>query len=186
METLNIARFESGDINVEVASWMVVDTRDLFDQWLEWLQIPPARVIEQEESDVVFNGVLRVEGLVKGSIQSAHGTLVMTEQGHVTADVDVRAAYIDGFLQGNLRATEEVVLDRNARVAGDICTPSLSIKDGAVFEGQSYVMERNVYADLSGQECYSNLPASRLVGAYRQQMRQDQDDGLQFSYKARQ
>lgn len=181
MENLETIGFESGSINVEVPSWP--DTRDLFEQWLQRLETPSVQVIDYEDSDVVFDGVLQVDGLVKGSIQSAHGTLVMSEQGHVLANVDVRVAYIDGYLEGSLRATEEVVLDQNARVAGDIYTPSLSIRDGAVFEGKSFVLERAVYADLSRQ---NNASSDRLVGAYRQQMRRQQDNGLHFNYKARQ
>jgi cytoskeletal protein CcmA (bactofilin family) len=178
METSNM---DSGSIDFEVPSW---DTREVFAQWVQCLE--PQAATEASEPDVVFDGVLRVDGLVKGSVRSAHGTLVMTEQGHIRADVDVRVAYIDGFLEGSLRATEEVVLNRNARVAGDIYTPSLSIKDGAVFEGKSFVLERTSYGTVPEGDHYSNVPNSRLVGAYRQQMRRDQDNGLQFGYKARQ
>lgn len=153
--SVETSKIDSGSIDV--------DTRQLFEQWMQCLETPATM-----EPDVVFDGVLRVDGLVKGSVRSAHGTLVMTEQGHIRADVDVRVAYIDGLLEGSLRATEEVVLNRNARVAGDIYTPSLSIKDGAVFEGKSFVLERNYSA-----EQYSNIPKSRLVGAYRRQMRRD-------------
>jgi len=56
----------------------------------------------------------------------------MTARGHVQADVDVLVAIIDGYLEGNLRAIEHVVLNSKARVAGDIHMPSLSIRDGAV------------------------------------------------------
>ena len=174
--SLETSKLDPGSIDVEAPSWSPVDTRELFAQWMQCIETPAA-----VEPDVVFDGVLRVDGLVKGSVRSAHGTLVMTEQGHIRADVDVRVAYIDGFLEGSLRATEEVVLNRNARVAGDIYTPSLSIKDGAVFEGKSFVLEK-----IRSADDYSNVPNSRLVGAYRQQMRHDQDNGLQFGYKARQ
>jgi len=44
----------------------------------------------------------------------------------------VLVAIIDGYLEGNLRAIEHVVLNSKARVAGDIHMPSLSIRDGAV------------------------------------------------------
>jgi len=82
--------------------------------------------------------MLKADGALKGNILSAHGTLLMTASGQVQADVDVRVAIIDGYLEGNLRATEHVVLKSNARVAGDIHMPSLSIRDGAVFEGNSF------------------------------------------------
>jgi cytoskeletal protein CcmA (bactofilin family) len=48
-------------------------------------------------------------------------------------------AFIDGYFDGNLRASEQVVLERNARVFGSIHTPSLAIRDGAAFYGDSVV-----------------------------------------------
>jgi len=84
---------------------------------------------EVSNCDVVFDGILKVEGALKGNILSAHGTLLMTARGHVQADVDVLVAIVDGYLEGNLRAIEHVVLNSKARVAGDIHTPSLSIRD---------------------------------------------------------
>jgi cytoskeletal protein CcmA (bactofilin family) len=101
---------------------------------------------------VVFDGVLRVDGVVKGNIRSAHGTLITTEQGRVEADVDVRVAIIDGYLEGTLRATEHVILNSTARVAGDIYTASLSIKNGAVFEGKSFSLERLIHSEISEEE----------------------------------
>jgi cytoskeletal protein CcmA (bactofilin family) len=65
----------------------------------------------------------------------------MTDQGRIEADVAVRVALIDGRLEGNIRATEHVVLDSNAWVSGNIHTPSLSIRHGAVFEGRSFLLE---------------------------------------------
>ena len=100
------------------------------------------------DCEVVFDGILKVDGTMKGNIRSAQGTLLMTERGHVEADVDVRVAIIDGYLEGNLRATEHVLLNSNARVSGDIHTPSLSIRDGAVFEGQSFFLERLIYSEI--------------------------------------
>ena len=115
--------------------------------------------------EVIFAGVLRVDGLLSGNIRSAHGTLVMTDQGRVKADVDVRIALIDGYLEGNLRATEQVVLDRNARVAGNIYSPSLTIKDGAVFEGRSFLLERSVYAEICEVQANQELLLSTTAGA---------------------
>jgi cytoskeletal protein CcmA (bactofilin family) len=111
-----------------------------------------------DECEVIFAGVLRVDRLIKGQIRSAHGTLVMTERGRIEADVDVRVAIIDGCLAGTLRATEHVVLGSTARVTGDIHTPSLSISDGAVFEGQSYFLERGIYSEICKLESNSEVP----------------------------
>jgi cytoskeletal protein CcmA (bactofilin family) len=60
----------------------------------------------------------------------------------IEADVAVRVALIDGHLEGNIMASEHVVLDSNARVAGNIYTPSLPIRDGAMFQGHSFLLDK--------------------------------------------
>lgn len=154
---------------------MFFDTRALFEQWLTSLKgIAPAvsesaskeiRSFTESNCEVIFEGVLQVDSLLKGNIRSAYGTLVMSEQGKVEADVDVRIAIVDGCIEGNLRATEFVVLERNARVAGNIHTPSLQIKDGAVFEGTSFFLERGTYSEIQKVETETEASQVSAVGA---------------------
>jgi len=120
---------------------------------------------EASNCDVVFDGILKVEGALKGNILSAHGTLLMTARGHVQADVDVLVAIIDGYLEGNLRAIEHVVLNSKARVAGDIHTPSLLIRDGAVFEGNSFFLEPRIYSEICKAETDVEASLAMTVGA---------------------
>ena len=127
------------------------DTKAPFEKWLQSLN-QTSSPGGTDNSEVVFDGVFRVDGVVKGNIRSAHGTLITTEQGRVEADVDVRVAIIDGYLEGTLRATEHVILNSTARVAGDIYTASLSIKNGAVFEGKSFSLERLIHSEISEEE----------------------------------
>jgi len=119
---------------------------------------------DSEFNEVFFEDVLKVDGFIKGHVRSAYGTLLMTENGRIEADVDVRVAIIDGHLEGTLRATEHVVLNSTARVAGDIHTPSLSIKDGAVFEGNSYFLERRVYSEICQVETESDAQLAMVAG----------------------
>lgn len=169
MEVYDKAHSEYSGAACEDSAAFLFDTRAPFEQWLRLLaaiHVTPEISLSNEtetadadsmhlesfaeaECDVTFEGVLRVDGRLKGNIRSADGTLVMTELGRVVADVDVRVALIDGYLEGNIWATEHVMLDSNARVAGNIHTPSLSIRDGAVFEGHSVLLERMGGNDLS-------------------------------------
>ena len=89
----------------------------------------------------------------------------MTEQGHVEADVEVRIAIIDGYLEGNLRASDHVVLNPRARVAGNIHTPQLSVRDGAVFDGQSFLLDRSAYSTFSQDEDGAEISQAMTVGA---------------------
>jgi cytoskeletal protein CcmA (bactofilin family) len=168
MELYDKGHFGPGAACEESAA-VLFDTRAPFEQWLQLLEAIRAKpeislssetetrhadAVHPEsfvgtECDVTFEGVLRVDGRLKANIHSADGILVMSQLGRVEADVDVRVALIDGYLEGNIWATEHVLLDSNARVAGNIHSPSLSIKDGAVFEGRSVLLERKGGNDLS-------------------------------------
>jgi cytoskeletal protein CcmA (bactofilin family) len=151
---------------IEEAAAKFFDTRAPFEKWLHSLEPEVETVTEVGDFDceVIFAGVLRVDGLIRGHIRSAHGTLVMSEHGRVEADVDVRTAIIDGYLEGTLRATEYVVLNSTARVAGDIHTSSLTINDGAVFEGNSYFLERRIYSEIYEVEGESDAQMAMAVG----------------------
>ena len=85
-----------------------------------------------------FEGTLRVDCYVTGQMRSQTGTLVVSETGEVDTDLFVPAAIIDGVVRGNIKATEQVELGSNARVIGNIETPSLAIQPGAVFEGRCH------------------------------------------------
>jgi cytoskeletal protein CcmA (bactofilin family) len=84
-----------------------------------------------------FEGTLRVDCYVTGLMRSQTGTLVVSETGEVDTDLFVPAAIIDGVVRGDIRA-EQVELGSNARVIGNIETPSLAIQPGAVFEGRCH------------------------------------------------
>ena len=162
MESCATKPSDFADLAVEESRALSFDTRAPFEQWLQLLGTRQASSdltsstdtdtdnsgaihIESfagSECEVVFEGLLHVDGRLKGNIRSSNGTLVMTEQGKVEADVAVRVALIDGHLEGNIMASEHIVLDSNARVAGNIHTPSLSIRDGAVFEGHSFLLDK--------------------------------------------
>ena len=157
------------------------DTRVPFEEWLLPLEADtPTKTgevvdcsdetfliegFEASHCDIDFDGMLKADGALKGNILSAHGTLLMTARGQVQADVDVRVAIIDGYLEGNLRATEHVVLKSNARVAGDIHMPSLSIRDGADLEGNSFFLEPRIYSEICKAETDVEASLAMTVGA---------------------
>ena len=85
--------------------------------------------------DASFKGMMRVDGHLSGKISSGDGTLIVSTNGQVDADVAVATAKIYGTVRGNITATGIIELGRTARVMGNIRTPSLVIEDGAVFEG---------------------------------------------------
>jgi cytoskeletal protein CcmA (bactofilin family) len=86
------------------------------------------------EGDIVSQGELHISGSVKGDVVARK--LTLGEGGSITGAVEADMAVIAGNLAGRLTATS-VVLARSARVVADVTHVSLSIEQGAIFEGFS-------------------------------------------------
>jgi cytoskeletal protein CcmA (bactofilin family) len=132
---------------------VVFEPQAYFDLWWDQIRANHRQVdseaLEHEENrskmlikslpgsncEVTFEGVLHFDGHSVGNIRSVGGALVVTKRGIVDADIEVCVAVINGAVTGNITATERVLLDTEARVKGQIITRLLSVKPGALFEG---------------------------------------------------
>jgi len=95
-----------------------------------------------------FEGVLHFDGYSLGNVLSPGGTLVLTRRGRIEADIDVGTAIIDGSVTGNITASERVVLESDARVKGQIFTSALSMRLGAILDGDCRFVHAETDADL--------------------------------------
>ena len=85
--------------------------------------------------DLETEGVVRVEGRVKGTVRV--GAQVLVSQGAVIeGDLHTQEAVIAGQVSGAIHARERVELLATAMVAGDILTPRISIIEGAQVSGE--------------------------------------------------
>ncbi|MCM2270704.1 MAG: polymer-forming cytoskeletal protein [Thermoanaerobaculia bacterium] len=78
---------------------------------------------------------LMVEGRVEGKILLPQNAVTVGAKGRVAAEVHARVILIDGEVEGNLVAEEQIVIRRSGRVRGDLVSPRVSIEDGARFKG---------------------------------------------------
>ena len=115
-----------------------------FDEWLQALedfrnrpQMVSRPTVYLADGDPDFADSLSLDNEFPDKIRS-EGTLVVTEYGTVEADVEVTVAVIDGVFKGNIAASEHVILENHALVIGDIYTPALTIRGGAIIKGQCY------------------------------------------------
>lgn len=113
-----------------------------FGEWLQAVesfrnraQAEPLPGAYLENDRLNFEDVLSFYDHVEDKI-SSKGTLVVTEHGKLQADVEVTVAMIDGIFKGKITATEGVILENHALVIGDIFTPELTIRGGAIIEGK--------------------------------------------------
>lgn len=108
-----------------------------------------------------FKAMLRVDGHLTGIVSSDTGTLIVGTGGQLDANVTVASAVIHGIVNGDVVATERVELGRTAKVVGNIQTPSLSIEQGAIFEGNCSMVRQKAemdkrHAATAQAENYSN------------------------------
>ena len=111
--------------------------------------------------DVTFEGVLHFDGYSIGNISSPDGTLVLTKRGRIEADINVGIAIINGWVTGNISANEQVILESEARVTGHIYTPSLSVRLGAVFDGDCLLITTG--KRLAGAEPFEKEQSEELA-----------------------
>jgi cytoskeletal protein CcmA (bactofilin family) len=98
--------------------------------------------------DLNFEGVLHFDGYSLGNVLSPSGTLVLTRRGRIEADIDVGTAIIGGTVTGNITASERVVLESDARVKGQIFTRALSMRLGAILDGDCLLVGAETEATL--------------------------------------
>ena len=85
---------------------------------------------------------LKVEGRIEGTIQHQQ-RVVVGAKGEVVAAVTAAAIEVDGKVQGDMHAKKSVKVSSSAVVRGNIRAPSVSITEGANFNG-SVSMEQSV------------------------------------------
>jgi cytoskeletal protein CcmA (bactofilin family) len=88
-----------------------------------------------------FKGMLRVDGGLSGRVSSADGTLIVSTNGRVDANVEVAVAQIYGTVNGDITASKRIEMGRVAKVTGNIQTPALVIEQGALFEGSCRMVQ---------------------------------------------
>lgn len=96
-----------------------------------------------------FEGVLHFDGYSLGNVLSPSGTLVLTKRGRIEADIEVGTAIIDGFVAGNISASDRVELKSDARVKGQIFTPALSMRLGALLDGDCLFVSPGTIPDMA-------------------------------------
>lgn len=85
--------------------------------------------------DLETEGVVRIEGRVKGTVRV--GSQVLVAAGAVIeGDLHTQEAVIAGQVTGGIKAKDRVELQASAVVSGDILTPRIAIVEGARVTGE--------------------------------------------------
>ncbi len=106
-----------------------------------------------------FKGMLRVDGGLSGRVSSADGTLIVSTNGRVDANVEVAIAQIYGTVNGDITATKRIEMGRTAKVTGNIQTPTLAIEQGAIFEGSCRMVQLKEQTEAAAASTSSSAAA---------------------------
>ncbi len=87
------------------------------------------------KGDLTASEDLLIQGRIEGSIRHSGSHLAIGAHGDVTGDVHAQRLIVQGKLQGDVYATDSVVVEASANVRGDIYAPHVTLKEGAKFQG---------------------------------------------------
>ncbi|GMV13333.1 MAG: polymer-forming cytoskeletal protein [Polyangiaceae bacterium] len=79
-------------------------------------------------------GSIEIRGRVEGDVQ-VDGDVAIGEDGAVNGSVSGAQILVAGQVAGDLTGSEAVMLERGARVVGDLVAPRIGIADGALVRG---------------------------------------------------
>ncbi len=92
------------------------------------------------QGTIKFKSSLMIKGVLEGEIIS-EGLLIAGATAKVTATITTKNLISHGEIQGDVTASEQVILKSTAIHNGNITTPNVVIESGSVFNG-SCIMKR--------------------------------------------
>lgn len=150
-----------------------LETSDLFESWLKDLKpdFEPSEAVAAKLTretvtpptilnELRFEGTLRLDCEVNGSLRSHNGTLEVSDAGQVGGNLDVAVAIINGRLNGDIHASGRVEIGEHGVVIGNIETPAISIHEGGVFEGECVILPNHPNFNAIDEAKVINLPVS--------------------------
>jgi len=130
----------------------------------------PSRVGSTIGPKVHINGTLIAEedleilGKVEGTVH-ARGGLRVAPEADVKAVINGASVMIEGTVNGDVNATETLILGPSAALTGNIKTPSLQIREGAFFRGQVTMQQAEPQASAPAQSSRPDSKSAEGSGA---------------------
>jgi cytoskeletal protein CcmA (bactofilin family) len=95
--------------------------------------------------DLICSGDVQVDGWVEGDIQSR--TVMIGEGATVHGALSAESVRICGVVKGSIKA-DSVVLEKTAKVTGDVLHKSLTVEEGAQIEGMCKRLDASAVAQV--------------------------------------
>src|SRR6195256_1369381 len=88
------------------------------------------------EGKLTFAGTVRIDASFVGTIVT-NDVLVVGDAARIDAEITCGTIVVHGEVNGNIKAKTAVEIHHTGKVRGDLETPSLIIRKGALFHGAS-------------------------------------------------
>lgn len=114
-----------------------------------------------------FDDTFRIEGRLTGKVHSS-GDLYVGQGGEVQGEVRVGRLFVTGKVDALIQA-QRVEIAAGGQLRGEVSTPCLVIDEGAIFEGQARMVERErTLTSVAGAgSAVTSAPASAGEGFVR-------------------
>jgi len=86
------------------------------------------------EGKLSFKDTVRIDGKFSGEITSDN-TLIVGESGQIQATIHSVCVVISGLVEGDIHASEQIVLHKSAVVNGNLNAPAIMMEEGAQLNG---------------------------------------------------
>lgn len=116
---------------------------------------------------------LTIDTQFEGAIELPNSTVRIGTNGHVESSIVAREITVQGFVAGNLRAKDWIVLEQGSSVRGDLSSRRIRIDDGASFRGSVEMgepkKESGVVASVTATSSPSQQPNQTQPSQAQQQ-----------------
>ena len=103
----------------------------------------PVETQSELTGELTFKDMLRINGHITGKISSPKGTLIIDASALIDGDIDVGVVVISGSVNGDVIGHERVELGPASIINGNISTRTLTMKPGAVFQGDCRMLKND-------------------------------------------
>jgi len=94
------------------------------------------------KGELEFEDTMRIDGKFNGRIRSKN-ELIVGESAHIEGEIHVGRIAISGTVVGKIKADQRVEIHRNGKVYSDVDTPALVIEEGAIFQGNCVMEDKD-------------------------------------------
>ena len=91
------------------------------------------------KGELTSKGTVRIDGRFEGNLVAE--AVIIGEGAYLLGDITSKTMLAAGRITGNVHSVGSVEIQPRGEVCGDIYTSRLSVAEGGVFEGRSYMQK---------------------------------------------